>query len=185
MVPQTDGVAGLCLTARDLREENAECILPQPFDGLSHGERVSLSLSLSLSLLRSRGNRLRPRKNLNECQRPIRFTSRAFQQTINLLSFFLGFPAWRRVAVRCIRSRNRRPAWHGRSQSPVGAARYGNGYPAHPILWLRMHPVEVWKQIVLGESDPLASGAALRRSLGYSPWRKELIYRCNPGASRG
>jgi hypothetical protein len=43
IVSQTHGAAGLYLTVRDLREENARCILPQPFDGLAHGERVTLS----------------------------------------------------------------------------------------------------------------------------------------------
>jgi hypothetical protein len=47
-----------------------------------------------------------------------------------------------------------------------------------------MHPVDMVWQILLGESDPPASGAALRRSVGHSPWRKGLIYRCNPGARR-
>jgi hypothetical protein len=43
IVSQTHGAAGLYLKARDLRDENSRCILPQPFEGLAHGELVTLS----------------------------------------------------------------------------------------------------------------------------------------------
>ena len=43
IVSQTHGAAGLYLKTRDLSEENARCILPEPFEGLAHGARVTLS----------------------------------------------------------------------------------------------------------------------------------------------
>ena len=46
IVSQTHGAAGLYLKSRDFREKNARCILPQPFEGLAHGERVTLSGNL-------------------------------------------------------------------------------------------------------------------------------------------
>ena len=43
IVSQTHEAAGLYLKTRDFREKNARCILPKPFKGLVHGERVTLS----------------------------------------------------------------------------------------------------------------------------------------------
>lgn len=43
IVSQTHGASGLYMNSRDLRLENARCISPRPFNGLAHGERVTLS----------------------------------------------------------------------------------------------------------------------------------------------
>ncbi len=42
IVSQTHGAAGLYFSRSDLSDENARCVLPQPFGDVEHGERVKI-----------------------------------------------------------------------------------------------------------------------------------------------
>lgn len=43
IVSQTHGAAGLYFNHSDLADENARCILPQPFGDMEHGKRAKIS----------------------------------------------------------------------------------------------------------------------------------------------
>lgn len=43
IVSQTHGAAGLYFNRGDLVDENARCILPQPFGDMEHGKRAKIS----------------------------------------------------------------------------------------------------------------------------------------------